>query len=253
MERNSEKIKKCKRKETRKVKRARLLIDVLSLFPNMCNGPLHESIIGKALSAGIIDVKLHNIRDYAEGKHKITDDRPYGGGPGMVMKPEPIYNAVSVLRKKKTKVILLTPEGETFCQPCAEELSKETHLIFICGHYEGFDERVKSVVDKEISIGDYVLTNGALAAMVVVDTVARLIPGVVGCEESIKQDSFSDALLDWPHYTRPEVFRGEKVPRVLLSGDHKKIESWRRQQAIKRTVEKENKLNISVKRRNKTI
>lgn len=202
----------------------------------MCAGPLDESIIGKARERGLIAVRMHNIRDYAEGKHKITDDRPYGGGPGMLMKPEPIYKAVKALRKKSSVVVMMTPDGALFNQQIARELAHEKHLIFLCGHYEGFDERVRELADRELSIGDYVMTNGALPAMVVIDTVARLIPGVVGDSASVQQDSFSDGMLDWPHYTRPPAFRGKKVPEVLLTGHHEKILAWRREQALAKTL-----------------
>jgi tRNA (guanine37-N1)-methyltransferase len=212
-----------------------MVIDVLTLFPEMFTGPLDKSIIGKARERGLVDIHFRNIRAYAEGKHKITDDRPYGGGPGMLMKPEPIYKAVGALRKKKSLVVMMTPDGEMFSQRIARELSGEKHLIFLCGHYEGFDERVRALADREISIGDYVMTNGALAAMVVIDTVARLIPGVVGAAESVEQESFSDGMLDWPQYTRPPVFGGRKVPEVLLSGHHEKILVWRREQALAKT------------------
>jgi len=204
----------------------------------MLAGHMEESIIGKARERRLVDITTHNIRDYAEGKHKITDDRPYGGGPGMVMKPEPVYRAVKALKKRNTVVIMMTPDGEPFHQRTARELAGKKRLLFICGHYEGFDERIRGLADREISIGDYVLTNGALAAMVVIDAVARLVPGVVGDEESVRQDSFCGETLDWPQYTRPVEFRGQKVPEVLLSGHHTKIMAWRREQALMRTRER---------------
>ena len=217
---------------------ALLTVDVLTLFPGMLAGHMEESIIGKARERRLVDITTHNIRDYAEGKHKITDDRPYGGGPGMVMKPEPVYRAVKALKKRNTVVIMMTPDGEPFHQRTARELAGKKRLLFICGHYEGFDERIRGLADREISIGDYVLTNGALAAMVVIDAVARLVPGVVGDEESVRQDSFCGETLDWPQYTRPVEFRGQKVPEVLLSGHHTKIMAWRREQALMRTRER---------------
>lgn len=217
-------------------RKSRFTVDILTLFPGICAGPLDESIIGKARERGLITVRIHNIRDYADGKHKITDDRPYGGGPGMLMKPEPIYKAVKALRKKHSVVVMMTPDGEQFTQKIARELSQEKHLVFLCGHYEGFDERVRELADREISIGEYVMTNGALPAMVVIDTVARLISGVVGDSASVQQDSFSDGMLDWPQYTRPPVFRGKKVPEVLLTGHHEKIRAWRREQALAKTL-----------------
>ena len=213
-----------------------LRIDILTLFPGIVGGPMQESIIKRAQEKGFVSISVHNIRDHAEGRHKITDDRPYGGGPGMVMKPEPLFKAVASLRRRDSRVLLMTPTGSRFDQGMAERLSGGKHLIFLCGHYEGFDQRVHDeLADEEISIGDYVLTNGALAAAVVVDALVRLVPGVVGDLESVRSESFSTGILDYPQYTRPAVFRRNRVPEVLLSGDHFKIEKWREQAALRRT------------------
>lgn len=216
-------------------------IDILTIFPKMFAPVLDESIIKRARKKGLVKIDVHDIRDYSRDKHRKIDDRPFGGGPGMVFKPEPIFEAVRRLHKGRTKakVILLSPQGATLTQQLAKKLSRHKHLILICGRYEGIDERVKAyLADEEISIGDYVLTGGELPAMVVIDAVVRLIPGVVGDKESVKQDSFCDGLLEYPHYTRPANFRGKKVPAVLLSGDHKKIMAWRAQQSKKVTKAK---------------
>lgn len=215
-------------------------IDVLTLFPGMFTGPMTESIIKRARESRLIEVQVTNIRDFATDKHRITDDYPFGGGAGMVMKPEPIFSAVDAIEKQgKPRIILMCPQGQPFSQKIAQELAQERHLIFICGHYEGIDERVRQeLVTDELSIGDYILTGGELPAMVVIDSVARLIPGVLGEAESHEQDSFSDGLLEYPQYTRPREYRGMVVPDVLLSGDHNKIGLWRRQQSIKRTLAK---------------
>ena len=211
-------------------------IDVLTLFPEICEGPLGASMIGRARGAGVVDLRIHNVRDWAEGKHRVTDDIPYGGGAGMVMKPEPIFAAVEELRSDAARVLLMSPRGERFAQRTALELSGERHLILIGGHYEGVDERVSEhLVDGELSIGDYVLTNGALAAAVVADAVVRLLPGALGNAESAAGESFSDALLEFPQYTRPAEFRGWRVPDVLLSGNHAAIAQWRREQAAETT------------------
>lgn len=213
-------------------------VDILSLFPPMFEGPFSESIIKRAVSKGLLEIKLHNIRDYAAGKHKVTDDYPYGGGSGMVMKVEPLAACLEAARSvnRQAKVILTTPRGRTFNQKMARDLSEENGLIIICGRYEGVDERVKELfVDYEISLGDFVLTGGELAAMVMVDAVSRFIPGVLGCEESAASDSFSDGLLEYPQYTRPPEFHGLSVPQVLLSGNHAEIANWRRRQALKKT------------------
>lgn len=216
-------------------------IDVLTLFPEICEGPLGASILGRALAAGVADVRVANIRDWASDKHRMTDDVPYGGGAGMVMKPEPIFAAVEAVRTPSSRVLLLSPRGQTLTQTMARELSHLDHLVLVCGHYEGVDERVaQHLVDGEISIGDYVLTNGALAACVVVDAVVRLLPGALGNEASAAEESFSEgANLEYPHYTRPAEFRGWRVPDVLLSGNHAAIDAWRREQAALRTRERE--------------
>ena len=211
-------------------------IDVLTLFPAMFAGPLDESIVKRAREAKLLDLKIHNLRDWTHDRHKTVDDKPFGGGPGMLLKVEPLFEAVESLRREKTKVILLSPSGRKFDQSIARELSQEKDLLLVCGSYEGFDERVREVLaDDELSIGDYVLTNGALPAMVVVDAVARLLPGVLGDDESSHDESFSAGLLEYPQYTRPAEFRGMKVPEVLLSGNHAEIEKWRREQAKLRT------------------
>ncbi|MET1032669.1 tRNA (guanosine(37)-N1)-methyltransferase TrmD [Domibacillus tundrae] len=216
-------------------------IDVLTLFPEMFEGVFSASIMKKAADKGKATFRAVNFRDYAEGKHKVVDDYPYGGGAGMVLKPQPLFDAVDDLKKtaENPRVILMCPQGERYTQQKAEELSKEKHLIFLCGHYEGYDERVRQhLVTDEISIGDYVLTGGELGAMVVADSVVRLLPSVLGNEDSAVQDSFSSGLLEHPHYTRPADFRGMKVPDVLLSGNHKHIDEWRREESLKRTLER---------------
>jgi tRNA (guanine37-N1)-methyltransferase len=213
-------------------------IDVLTLFPAMFAGPLDESIIKRARAAGLLDLSIHQLRDYTHDRHKTVDDRPFGGGPGMLLKPEPIFEAVEALAGEKTRVIAFSPSGRRFDQVVARELSQESNLLLITGHYEGFDERIREhLVDDELSIGDFVLTNGALAAMVVIDAVARLLPGVLGDDESSADESFSHGLLEYPQYTRPAEFRGWKVPEVLLSGNHAEIAKWRCEQARKRTAE----------------
>jgi tRNA (guanine37-N1)-methyltransferase len=214
-------------------------IDVLTLFPAMFAGPLDESIIKRAREAGRLDLAIHNLRDYAHDRHKTVDDRPFGGGPGMLLKPEPIFEAVESLVREGTRVILLSPAGRPFSQAIARELAGLEHLLMVSGHYEGFDERVREqLADDELSIGDYVLTNGALPVMVIVDTVTRLLPGVLGDEDSARDDSFSQGLLEYPQYTRPAEFRGMKVPEVLLSGNHAEIARWRAEQARLRTQER---------------
>jgi tRNA (guanine37-N1)-methyltransferase len=216
-------------------------IDVLSLFPDMFAGYLRESILKRAQEAGLLTVVLHNIRDYAAGKHRVTDEPPYGGGGGMVLKPDPIFTAVeAILPSEATApVILLTPQGETFTHALAQELALAPRLLLLCGRYEGIDERVRQhLVTREISIGDYVLTGGELAAMVVIDAVARLIPGVLGAADAAEQDSHASGLLEGPHYTRPETFRGWSVPEVLRSGHAANIARWRREQALRRTWER---------------
>jgi tRNA (guanine37-N1)-methyltransferase len=217
-----------------------MIFDILTLFPEIFRSPLEESIIGKARDAGLIHVNLFNIRDYAEGKHRVTDDYPYGGGKGMIMKPEPIIRGITAIQSGKpaVRVILMTPQGYPLRQEVVKRLAQQSHLLLICGRYEGVDERVRDVVDEEISIGDYVLTGGELAALVVIDAVSRQIPGVLGDEEASEDDSFSQGLLEHPQYTRPREFEGRKVPDVLLSGDHQAIEQWRRQEALRRTWER---------------
>jgi tRNA (guanine37-N1)-methyltransferase len=211
-------------------------IDVLTLFPGMFAGPLDESIVKRAREARLLDLKIHNLRDWTHDRHKTVDDRPFGGGPGMLLKPEPIFEAVESLKRAETKVILLSPSGRKFDQSIARELAQQDDLLLVCGSYEGFDERVReTLADDELSIGDYVLTNGALPAMVIVDAVVRLLPGVLGDDESSHDESFSHELLEYPQYTRPAEFRGMKVPEVLLSGNHAEIEKWRREQAKLRT------------------
>ncbi len=230
-------------------------IDIVTLFPEMCRAPLGESMMKRAQENKIVDLRIHNLRDWTNDKHHVVDDAPFGGGQGMVMKPEPIFAAVEELRDahqktlnvqrstlnaqlQRPKVILMSPTGRRFDQKMATELSGEAHLIVICGHYEGVDHRVvEHLVDLEISIGDYVLTNGAIAAVVVADAVVRLLPGVLGHEKSAADDSFSGGLLEGPQYTRPAEFRSWKVPDVLLSGNHAEIAAWRKDQAAKRTRE----------------
>ena len=214
-------------------------IDVLTLFPAMFTGPLDESIIKRARETGRLDLAIHQLRTYAHDRHKTVDDRPFGGGPGMLLKPEPIFEAVEDLARENTHVVLMSPSGRPFSQAIAQELAAREHLLLVSGHYEGFDERVREqLADDELSIGDYVLTNGALPVMVIVDTVTRLLPGVLGDEESAHQDSFSDGLLEYPQYTRPAEFRGMKVPEILLSGNHAQIAQWRAEQARQRTKER---------------
>ena len=212
-------------------------IDVLTLFPGMFSGPLDESIVKRAREAGLLTLGIHNLRDWTHDKHKTVDDRPFGGGPGMLLKPEPIFEAVEQLSGEKTKVVLLCPQGRRFDQSVARELAQVEHLLLICGSYEGFDERIReALADDELSIGDFVLTNGALPAMVIVDAVTRLLPGVLGDDDSARDESFSDGMLEYPHYTRPAEFRGMKIPDVLLSGNHAEIAKWREQQARIRTA-----------------
>lgn len=251
-------------------------IDVLTIFPEMCEGVFRSSILGKAQEKGLVTLNAVNFRDYSGNKHQTVDDYPYGGGGGMVLKPEPIFAAVEAviaqaeaerqegqapaaddsdvpnlphgldglngpnrLERKRPRVILMCPQGEPFTQAKAEELAQESHLILVCGHYEGYDERIREhLVTDELSIGDYVLTGGELPAMVVTDSVVRLLPGVLGNESSAVTDSFSTGLLEYPHYTRPADFRGWTVPDVLLSGHHAKVEQWRKEQSLRRTVER---------------
>jgi len=226
-------------------------IHILSLFPNMFNGPFGESIIKRAIDRGLVQIAIYNIRDYTSDRHHVVDDYPYGGGQGMVLKPEPIFEAVESIRgegvecgesekgESEMPVILLTPQGRLFHQRVAEELAKYDEMILICGHYEGVDERVREhLVTDEISIGDYVLSGGELAAMVVVDAVVRQLPGALGAEGAVREDSHSSGLLEYPQYTRPQAFRGWEVPPVLLSGNHAEIAKWRREQSILRTLKR---------------
>jgi tRNA (guanine37-N1)-methyltransferase len=216
-------------------------LDILTLFPDLFTPFLKESIVGRAIRGGLVDIRLINIRDFARGPHHTTDDRPYGGGDGMVMKPGPIFRALESVERigERCRVILLTPQGIRFEQSVAWELSRMDQLILVCGRYEGVDERIRlGHVDMEISIGDYVLTGGELAAMVVTDAVVRLVPGALGGERSSREDSFEEGLLEYPHYTRPRVFQDKEVPEILLSGDHEKIRRWRRAESIRRTLEK---------------
>lgn len=214
-------------------------IDVLTLFPAMFAGPLDESIVKRARQAGLLDLRIHNLRDYAHDRHKTVDDRPFGGGPGMLLKPEPIFEAVESLVAEQTRVILLSPAGRVFNQSIARELALLDDLLLVSGHYEGFDERIREqLADDEISIGDFVLTNGALPAMVIIDAVTRLLPGALGDDESAQEESFSHGLLEYPQYTRPAEFRGMKVPEVLLSGHHAEIAKWRTEQSRRRTAER---------------
>ena len=211
--------------------------DVLTLFPEMFEA-VKQSILGKAIEKGLININLVNIRDFSKNKHKKVDDTPYGGGAGMVIRPDVVYDAYKSVCDEDAKVVYLTPQGKTLNQKMVEDLSKEKHLILLCGHYEGIDQRViDKIVDEEISIGDYVLTGGEIPAMVLIDSVSRYTEGVLS-QESIKEESFSDGLLEYPQYTRPEIFEGEKVPEVLLSGHHGNIDNWRKEQSIKITKQK---------------
>lgn len=215
-------------------------IDILTLFPEMFTGVLSSSILGKAREKEIVEFQVNNFREYSESKHGTVDDTPYGGGGGMVLKPEPLFRAVEAMTgEQRPRVILMCPQGVPYNQKLAEELAQEEHLVFICGHYEGYDERIREhLVTDEISIGDYVLTGGELAAMVIIDSVVRLQPGALGNQTSAEEDSFSTGLLEYPHYTRPAEFRGWKVPDVLLSGHHANIVSWRLKESLRRTSER---------------
>src|ERR1041384_7287954 len=218
-------------------------IDIITLFPEICRAPLNESIMKRAQENGALELHIHNLRDWTTDKHHVVDDAPFGGGQGMVMKPEPIFAAVEDLQQRtdhaqsqRSKVILMSPAGRRFDQQLATQLAQESHLVVVCGHYEGVDHRViEHLVDLEISIGDYVLTNGAIAAVVIVDAIVRLLPGALGHEQSAVDDTFNADLLEAPHYTRPAEFRGWKVPEVLLSGNHAEIAKWRREHSLKRT------------------
>lgn len=217
-------------------------INIVTLFPMMFKGPFDESIVKRAQEKGLVEIKIHDLRQWGLDQRKTVDDRPYGGGVGMVMMVEPIYNALKEIKKPNSKVILLTPQGKLFNQEKATNLSKEENIILICGHYEGFDERIRELVDEEISIGDFVLTGGEIPAMIVTDTIVRLIPGVLEKEDATKFESFTQNLLEYPQYTRPEDFKGMKVPEILLSGDHKKIEAWRKEKSLEKTKKKRSDL-----------
>ncbi len=212
-------------------------IDILTLFPSMFDGFINESIIKRAIDTKKVEINILNFRDYSKDPHQKVDDYGFGGGPGMVLMPQPIFDAVAAVKTDNSKVILLTPQGQTYSQTMAYDLSHEEHLIFICGHYEGFDERIRSLADMEISIGDFVLTGGEIPSMAICDSVIRLLDGVIQ-KESSQEESFNNNLLDYPVYTRPAEFRGLKVPDVLLSGHHAKINEWRRQQQLERTKER---------------
>lgn len=215
---------------------SQLKIDLLTLFPEMISGFLSESIIGRARENEILDISVHNLRDWATDKHHITDDRPFGGGAGMVLKPEPLYAAIEELRTEKSTVILMAPDGVTLTSSIGKKLAAAAHLIFISGHYEGVDERIREdLVDLELSIGDYILTNGTLPAAVIIDCICRFVPDVLGDEKSLAQDCFNKNLLSFPQYTRPADYRGKKVPDVLLTGNHAEIKQWREEQRIERT------------------
>jgi tRNA (guanine37-N1)-methyltransferase len=215
-------------------------IEILTLFPDMFKGPFEESIIKRAQEKGLVEINIHNLRDWARDKHKTVDDRPYGGGAGMVIRVDVAHRAISKLKSQSSNVILLSPQGKHFNQKRAKKMAKSEHLILICGHYEGFDERIRQhLVDEEISIGDYVLSGGELPAMVVVDAIVRLIPGVLGKRISLSEESHSTpGYIEYPQYTRPENFKGWKVPKILLSGNHAEIGRWRKEQAEKRTKPK---------------
>ena len=218
-------------------------IDILTLFDNLFSEFVNTSIIKRAIDSGKVSINIHNFREYSTDKHGRVDDYPYGGGAGMVLMCEPIFRAIDAIRTEDSKVIMMSPSGKVFNQKMAVDLSSLKHLIIICGHYEGFDERIKSIVDMEISIGDYVLTGGEIPAMAITDAIVRLIPGVIS-KESLENESFNDNLLDYPNYTRPEEFRGMRVPDVLLSGHHENIEKYRQEERIRRTREYRNDLMI---------
>lgn len=225
---------------------SRIRFDVMTLFPEMFSGYLSQSLLNRAIQAGLIDVRLHNIRDWAEGKHRQVDDRPYGGGPGMVLMVRPVVEAVEEVQSQGLpgRVILLTPQGRRLDQPLVEELARHERLLLLCGRYEGFDERIREILNPlEVSVGDFVLNGGEVAAMVVMDTVMRLVPGVLGDEQSSRQDSFSgeQRLLEYPQYTRPPEFRGLRVPDVLVSGNHQEVARWRLKQSLQRTSQRRSK------------
>ena len=213
-------------------------VDIVTAFPDMFSSLLSESILKKAQENGFLEVKVHDLRDYTTDKHRQIDDTPYGGGPGMLIKVEPLYRAIEELKSSGSHIILLTPQGKILKQEFTQELSKKEHLIMICGHYEGVDERIRSFVDEEISLGDYILTGGELPAMVLLDAVTRKLDGVLGSSESLAEESFEKGLLEYPQYTKPAEFEGLKVPEVLLSGHHQKIEDWRKEESQRRTKER---------------
>jgi tRNA (guanine37-N1)-methyltransferase len=213
-------------------------IDVVTIFPELLSGPLATSIMGRAVEAGLVEFGVHDLRDHGLGRHRSVDDQPYGGGAGMVMRPEPLFAAVEPLRDAGSHVILMDPAGDRFTDALARQLARLPRIALVCGRYEGIDERARALVDRELSIGDYVLTGGELPALVVLDATARLVPGVVGDEESVARDSFARGILDFPQFTRPAVFRGFEVPAVLLSGHHGAIAAWRRREALARTLER---------------
>ncbi len=218
-----------------------MTFDIITIFPEYFSSPLSRGVVGKAIEAGLVQVRAVNLRDFTSDRHRTTDDRPYGGGAGMVMTPEPLTRAISALREERgsARVILLTPRGKVFSHEEAKELAGLSHVILVCGRYEGVDERViEKMVDQELSLGDYVLSGGEAAALVVIDAVSRLVPGVLGCENSAAADSFADGLLEHSHYTRPREFMDLPVPEVLLSGDHEKIARWRRQESLRLTAER---------------
>jgi len=217
-------------------------IDVVTLFPEMFDGPLGHSMVKRAIDRGIVDVDRVNFRQFGKGRHQVVDDTPYGGGAGMLLKPEPLFEAMDLINDRapetKKRVILMDPAGKPFDQKMAEEFSEEDHLVFLCGHYEGYDERIRTLVTDEVSLGDYVLTGGELAAMVMIDATVRLLPGVLGNVDSAQTDSHSSGLLEHPHYTRPAEYKGMTVPDVLMSGNHGLIEEWRHTQSLRRTFER---------------
>ncbi|CAG1065151.1 tRNA (guanine-N(1)-)-methyltransferase [uncultured bacterium] len=217
-----------------------MVFDILTLFPEFFSSPLRQSVVGKAIAKGVLRVEAHNLRDFTLDKHKTTDDYPYGGGHGMVMKVEPMAAAIEALKAQRpgATVVMTTPQGERFTQKTAAEFAALSSLIIVCGRYEGYDERIRSFAGREVSVGDYVLSGGEIPALAIIDAVARLIPGVLGEPESSESDSFSAGLLEYPQYTRPEEFRGMRVPDVLISGNHALIEKWRRQESLRRTFHK---------------
>ncbi len=213
-------------------------VDLLTLFPEAVRGPLEASILRRAVAKGLLEVRIWDLRSFGLGRHRITDDTPFGGGGGMVLRPEPVYEAVDAITRQagRGRILLFTPQGRPFDQAAARRLSRLEHLVLVCGHYEGFDERIRALADEEVSIGDYVLTGGELPALVVLDAVTRLVPGVIG--PAAAEDSFAEGMLEWPQYTRPREYRGMAVPEVLLSGDHGRIRLWRRREALRRTAER---------------